>query len=70
MKERQAGGAARSGRYRAHDSARINCLGTVVEPRLRMGILPARYDEIMLFEYPGPKEISGPVRQHASTTVS
>ena len=62
MKERSAGGTARSGRYRSHDSARLKCLDATVEPKLRMGILPTTYDSKMLFDYPGPNDIVGPAK--------
>ena len=63
MKERSAGGKGVSGRYRKHDSARVRCLERLIEPRLKMGMLPTSYDEKMLFEYPGPDDIDGPAKQ-------
>ena len=63
MKERSAGGKGVSGRYRKHDSARVRCLERLIEPRLKMGMLPTSYDETMLFEYPGPDDIDGPAKQ-------
>ena len=63
IKERQAGGKDNtSGRLRKHDSARLRCLDRVVEPQLRMGILPASYDAKILFEYEGPNTIAGPAK--------
>ncbi|KAH8065432.1 hypothetical protein JL721_8251 [Aureococcus anophagefferens] len=53
MKDRQAGGGAKSGRYKKHDTARLRCLRRVVYPRLKMGILPSATDSKMLFDMPG-----------------
>ncbi|KAH8059621.1 hypothetical protein JL722_5250 [Aureococcus anophagefferens] len=53
MKDRQAGGGAKSGRYKKHDAARLRCLRRVVYPRLKMGILPSATDSKMLFDMPG-----------------
>ncbi|KAK7230234.1 hypothetical protein SO694_0018508 [Aureococcus anophagefferens] len=53
MKDRQAGGGAKSGRYKKHDTARLPCLRRVAYPRLKMGILPSATDSKMLFDMPG-----------------
>jgi hypothetical protein len=63
MKLRQAGGGKKSGRYRKHDTARLRCLTRVVYPGLRMGKLPSVTDAKMLFELPGPREITGPSKK-------
>jgi len=64
IKERQAGGKDNtSGRLRKHDSARVRCLDRVIQPRLRMGILPAAHDAKVRFEFEGSATISGPVKQ-------
>ncbi|KAH8048071.1 hypothetical protein JL720_15934 [Aureococcus anophagefferens] len=52
MKDRQAGGGAKSGRYKS--TTRLDrCLRRVVYPRLKMGILPSATDSKMLFDMPG-----------------
>ena len=64
MKERQAGGKERtSGRYKAHDSARLHFLNTVLEPGIKMGVMPNAFDYRMLFDMPPPREIVGPDAQ-------
>ena len=63
MHARQAGGGSTSGRYMKHDSARLRCLQRVIYPRLRMGILPSAEDARMLFDLPGPRDISGPAKK-------
>ena len=63
MAGRQASGGQKSGRYKKHDTARRRCLEEVVLPALRRGVLPSETDAHMLFEMPGPLEISGPDKQ-------
>jgi len=63
MKERQAGGGAKSGRYMKHDTARLRCLQRVVYPQLRMGILPTAVNAKMLFDMSGPRDIAGPAKK-------
>lgn len=63
MSSRQAGGGNKSGRYKKHDTARKRCLQRVVYPDLRLGKLPSELDSKMLFDAPGPCEISGPMKQ-------
>ena len=41
----------------------IRCLDAVVEPGLKMGIMPSSYDSKILFDYVGPAEISGPAKK-------
>ena len=59
MKARQGGGGAKSGRYMKHDTARLRCLKRVIYPDLCMGKLPSATNAQMLFEMPGPREITG-----------
>ena len=59
MKARQAGGGNSSGRYKKHDTARNRCLQRTVYPGLAMGELPTADDAKMLFDLPGPTEITG-----------
>ncbi|KAH8097506.1 hypothetical protein JL720_398 [Aureococcus anophagefferens] len=63
MKERQAGGGAKSGRYMKHDTARLRCLERAVYPELRMGILPTAVNAKMLFDMPAPRDIAGPAKK-------
>ena len=62
MKARQGGGGAKSGRYMKHDTARLRCLKRVIYPDLCMGKLPSATNAQMLFEMPGPREITGPAK--------
>ncbi|KAK7230235.1 hypothetical protein SO694_00185011 [Aureococcus anophagefferens] len=52
MKDRQAGGGAKSGRYKKHDTLDL-VSARVVYQRLKMGILPSATDSKMLFDMPG-----------------
>ena len=70
MKERSAGGKGVRGRYIKHDSARVRCLECLIEPRLKMGLLPKSHDEKMLFECPGPDNIDGPAKQEMDARVT
>jgi len=58
MKARQAGGGNSSGRYKKHNTARNRCLQRTVYPGLAMGELPTADDAKMLFDLPGPTEIT------------
>ena len=57
MRARSASGGDKSGRYKAHDTARKFVVETVVLPGLQRGRMPSTRDQRMLFELPGP----GPV---------
>ena len=63
MHQRQANGRERSGRMMKHDTARMHFIQTSVMPGLKMGKLPAAYDQHMLFELPGPRDITGPEKK-------
>ena len=66
MSERQAGGKATSGRYKAHDTARKKYIAKVLMPDLQKGKLPLAYDRRMLFDVPAQEELSGPLLKEVS----
>jgi len=59
MRARSAGGNGKSGRYKAHNTARKFVVELVVLPGLQRGRMPSAQDQRMLFELPGPVEIAG-----------
>ena len=59
MRARSAGGNEKSGRYKAHDTARKFVVESVVLPGLRRGRMPSAQDQRMLFELRGSVEIAG-----------
>ena len=59
MSARQAGGAARSGRYPKHDTARKKFVESVALPGLIRGQMPSIQVQRMLFEMPEPRLIEG-----------
>ena len=59
IRERHAGGKAKtSGRYKKHDSARLHYIETVIIPDLKMGKTPNAYDAHIVYNMPGPDNVS------------